>query len=419
MIPVHTEIITIGDEILYGQVVDTNSAWMGAELGKIGIKIKQITSISDEEDHILRALDEASTRADVILITGGLGPTKDDLTKKALTRYFNTGLVLHEPSLADVTLIFSRYGRELTELNRQQAFLPANCEPVRNILGTAPGMWFMQNGKIFVSMPGVPFEMKRMMEDIVLPRLKAHFGIPEIIHKVVQTIGIGESFLADRIADWEDNLPPNIRLAYLPSLGSVRLRLTGADDGSGNLQEQLQQEVDALSALIPEYIFGYGEISLEEAIGNLLSAEALTIATAESCTGGNVAYKLTSVSGSSQYFIGGLIAYANEVKVRELGVDQAVLDRLGAVSEEVARAMAEGVRQKFGTDIGVASTGVAGPTGGTDEKPVGTVWIAYADETRTVAKKLFYNKNRFLNIEYSTMQVLNLVRQSLPQRIEG
>lgn len=419
MIPVHTEIITIGDEILYGQVVDTNSAWMGAELGKIGIKIKQITSISDEEDHILRALEQASTRADVILITGGLGPTKDDLTKKALTRYFNTGLVLHEPSLADVTLIFSRYGRELTELNRQQAFLPANCEPVRNILGTAPGMWFMQNGKIFVSMPGVPFEMKRMMEDIVLPRLKAHFGIPEIIHKVVQTIGIGESFLADRIADWEDNLPPNIRLAYLPSLGSVRLRLTGADDGSGNLQEQLQQEVDALSALIPEYIFGYGEISLEEAIGNLLSAEALTIATAESCTGGNVAYKLTSVSGSSQYFIGGLIAYANEVKVRELGVDQAVLDQQGAVSEEVARAMAEGVRQKFGTDIGVASTGVAGPTGGTDEKPVGTVWIAYADETRKVAKKLFYNKNRFLNIEYSTLQVLNLVRQSLPQRIEG
>jgi nicotinamide-nucleotide amidase len=415
----YTEIITIGDEILYGQIVDTNSAWMGAELGKIGIKIKQITSISDDESHILRALDEACTRVDVILITGGLGPTKDDLTKKALTRYFHTELVLHEPSLADVTLIFSRYGRELTEVNRQQAFLPAACEPVRNILGTAPGMWFAQKGKIFVSMPGVPFEMKRMMEDIVLPRLKAHFGIPEIIHKVVQTIGIGESFLADRIADWEDNLPPNIRLAYLPSLGSVRLRLTGMDDGSGQLEQQLQQEVDALGELIQEYIFGYGEISLEEAIGNLLSARALTIATAESCTGGNVAHKLTSVSGSSQYFLGGLIAYANEVKVRELGVDPAVLERHGAVSEEVARAMAEGVRRKFGTTIGVATTGVAGPTGGTDEKPVGTVWIAYADESQTVAKKLFYHKNRLLNIEYSTLQALNLVRQCLPQRIEG
>ncbi|CAN5726388.1 competence/damage-inducible protein A [soil metagenome] len=416
---VYTEIITIGDEILYGQIVDTNSAWMGAELGKIGIKIKQITSISDDESHILRALDEACTRADVILITGGLGPTKDDLTKKALTRYFHTELVLHEPSLADVTLIFSRYGRELTEVNRQQAFLPAACEPVRNILGTAPGMWFAQKGKIFVSMPGVPFEMKRMMEDIVLPRLKAHFGIPEIIHKVVQTIGIGESFLADRIADWEDNLPPNIRLAYLPSLGSVRLRLTGMNDGSGQLEQQLQQEVDALGELIQEYIFGYGEISLEEAIGNLLSARALTIATAEGCTGGNVAHKLTSVSGSSQYFLGGLIAYANEVKVRELGVDPAVLERHGAVSEEVARAMAEGVRRKFGTTIGVATTGVAGPTGGTDEKPVGTVWIAYADESQTVTKKLFYHKNRLLNIEYSTLQALNLVRQSLPQRIEG
>jgi nicotinamide-nucleotide amidase len=416
---VYSEIITIGDEILYGQVVDTNSAWIGAELGKIGIKIKQITSISDNEQHIVRALDEAAPRADVILITGGLGPTKDDLTKKTLTRYFNTELVLHEPSLADVTLIFSRYGRELTEINRQQAFLPAACEPIRNHLGTAPGMWFEQNGKIFVSMPGVPFEMMRMMEESVLPRLKAHFGIPQIIHKVVQTIGIGESFLSERIADWEDSLPPNIRLAYLPSLGSVRLRLTGVDDGRGLLEEQLQQQVSALGQLIPDYIYGYGEISLEEAIGNLLSAQTLTIATAESCTGGNLAHKLTSISGSSQYFMGGLIAYANEVKVRELGVAPEVLEAQGAVSEEVARAMAEGVRRKFGTAIGLATTGVAGPTGGTEDKPVGTVWIAYADKNKTVAKKLFYNKTRLLNIEYSTLQALNLVRQSLAQRIEG
>jgi nicotinamide-nucleotide amidase len=416
---VYTEIITIGDEILYGQVVDTNSAWMGSELGKIGIKVKQITSISDDQDHIMRALDEACTRADVILVTGGLGPTKDDLTKKTLTRYFNTELVLHEPSLADVTLLFSNYGREVTELNRQQAFLPAVCEPVRNILGTAPGMWFEQKGKIFVSMPGVPFEMKRMMEDLVLPRLKEHFRIPEIIHKVVQTIGIGESFLAEKIADWEDNLPANIRLAYLPSLGSVRLRLTGVDDGSGRLEQQLQREVDTLSQLIPENIFGYGEISLEAAIGNMLSAQGFTIATAESCTGGSVAHRLTSVSGSSQYFLGGIIAYANEVKVQELGVDQHLLAQQGAVSEEVARAMAEGVRRRFGADIGVATTGIAGPTGGTPEKPVGTVWLAYSDETKTVAKKLLYNKNRLINIEYSTLAVLNLVRQSLPQRIEG
>lgn len=416
---VYSEIITIGDEILYGQIVDTNSAWIGAELGKIGIKVKQITSISDDEEHIVQALNEACTRADIILITGGLGPTKDDLTKKALTRYFHTELVLHEQSLADVTLLFSSRGIAMTELNRQQAFLPANCEPVRNSMGTAPGMWFAQRGKIFVSMPGVPFEMKRMMTDIVLPKLQEHFRIPQIIHRVVQTIGIGESFLAERIAPWEDNLPPNIRLAYLPSLSGVRLRLTGLDNGTDPLEDQLQKEEDTLSQLISQYIFAYGEVSLEEAVGNLLSSLAYTIATAESCTGGYLSHKLTSIPGSSQYFLGGIIAYANDVKVRELGVDPAVLEAHGAVSEEVVRAMAEGARRRFNTNIGIATSGVSGPGGGTPEKPVGTVWLAYADETKTVVKKLLYHKDRLLNIEYSTISALNLIRQSLPQRIEG
>ncbi|QNF31946.1 competence/damage-inducible protein A [Adhaeribacter swui] len=409
------EIITIGDEILYGQVVDTNSAFMGTELGKIGIKVKQITSVSDDAAHIVQALDAARTRADVILITGGLGPTKDDLTKTTLAAYFNVGLKLDEQSLADVTEIFKKYGRELTELNRQQAFLPENCLPVRNILGTAPGMWFEVDNKIMVSMPGVPFEMKTMMTDIVLPRLQQHFGLPKINHKVIMTIGIGESFLAEKIASWEDQLPPHIKLAYLPKLGSVRLRLTGLDTGTDDLETEMQAEVDKLSELIPEYIFAYGEVSLPEAISNLLKEHYLTIATAESCTGGMVAQKLTSIPGSSAYFKGGIVAYDNAVKVEQLGVSEATLETFGAVSEETVSEMAQNVRQLLKTDIGIATSGIAGPIGGTPEKPVGTIWIAYTDAHQTVAKKLNFNRTRELNMEFTTMNVLNLVRQSLPE----
>ena len=411
------EIITIGDEILYGQIIDTNSAFMGAELGKIGIKIKQISSVSDNATHIKNALDEARTRADVILITGGLGPTKDDLTKTTLAEYFGVGLKLDEQSLADVTEIFRRHGREVTELNRQQAFLPENCQPVRNVLGTAPGMWFEVEGKIMVSMPGVPFEMKRMMLDIVLPRLQQHFQLPKINHKVIQTIGIGESFLAEKIANWEDSLPLNIKLAYLPSLSSVRLRLTGIDNGTDNLELQMQQEVDKVSKLIPEYIFAYGEVTLPEAIGNLLKERGLTIATAESCTGGLVAHQLTSISGSSAYFMGGLVAYDNAVKIEQLGVPEDIIKAYGAVSEETVTQMSRNIRQKLKTDIGIATSGIAGPTGGTPEKPVGTIWIAYSDENQTVARKINFNRTRELNIEYTAKAVLNLVRQSIPAPI--
>lgn len=257
------EIITIGDEILYGQIVDTNSAWMGTELTKIGVRVKQITSISDSAEHIIKALDDARTRADVILMTGGLGPTKDDLTKTVLTSYFHTSLKLHAPSLADVTEIFKARGRELTELNRQQAFLPEACTPVRNVLGTAPGMWFEQGGKVFVSMPGVPFEMKRMMTDTVLPQLQQYFDTPHIIHKVVQTVGLPESILADRLEAWEMGLPEHLKLAYLPHLGGVRLRLTGQGTAAEVLEQELQQEVEKLRHIIPGHIFAYGEVKLE------------------------------------------------------------------------------------------------------------------------------------------------------------
>ncbi|WP_192821755.1 competence/damage-inducible protein A [Rufibacter sp. LB8] len=413
------EIITIGDELLYGQVIDTNSAFMGQELGNIGIRIKQITSISDDKQAICQALTDAISRADVILITGGLGPTKDDLTKHTLAEYFKTELQLHQPSLDDVEAIFRRYNRPMLEINRQQAFLPASCTPVRNPLGTAPGMLFREQGTIIVSMPGVPFEMKRMMQDTVLPLLEQEFHLPKIIHKVVQTIGIGESFLAEIIADWEDNLPSHLKLAYLPHLAGVRLRLTGRATGSTDaLEAEMQQQINQLSQLIAPHIFAHGEVTLEEAIGQLLKARNLTIATAESCTGGLIAHKLTSVPGSSAYFKGSVVAYSNDVKQAQLGVTPETLAQHGAVSEETVKQMAEGVRQLLQTDIGIATSGIAGPDGGTPEKPVGTIWIAYADAHQTIARKISYNKTRLLNIEYTTLQALNLVRQSLPVAVE-
>ena len=407
------DIITIGDEILYGQIVDTNSAWMGTELAKIGVKVRQITSISDNPDHIINTLKEVKQHSGVILITGGLGPTKDDLTKHTLCRYFKTQLVLDEGSLQHVTELFQSRGREITELNRQQAFLPANCKPVANILGTAPAMWFEEEGVIYISMPGVPFEMKRIMTDTVLPELQKRANQEQIIHQVIQTIGIGESFLADRIADWEDALPPHIKLAYLPSLSGVRLRLTGRATAPSNLEAEIQEQVQKLQVLIPEHIFALGEVPLEEAVGNLLKEKGYTIATAESCTGGHLAHKLTSIAGSSEYFMGSVLAYHNHVKINQLGVSAKDIASYGAVSEEVVSQMASNVRKLLNTDIGVATSGIAGPGGGTPEKPVGTIWVAYADAEKTVAKKIFYNKDRLLNIQFTTYTALNLVRQQI------
>ena len=414
MKPVFAEIITIGDEILYGQIVDTNSAWMGEELGKIGVRVKQISSIADDAADIVEALNEAQTRADIILMTGGLGPTRDDITKKTLTDYFQTELKLDEQALSDITTMFSSRGREMSEANRLQAFLPALCTPIRNVIGTAPGMWFNHNGKIIVSMPGVPYEMKRMMTDSVIPKIQTSFELPVIIHKVIQTIGIGESFLAEQLTEWEDALPENMKLAYLPHLAGVRLRLTGLGTDADELEDQLLHELTTISNLIGKFIFAYGEVSLEETIGMLLNARSMTIATAESCTGGHVAHKLTSIPGSSLYYMGSIIAYDNHVKIKQLHVKPETIDQHGAVSEAVVREMAENVRKIMGTDVGVATSGIAGPGGGSDEKPVGTLCIAYADATKTISKKLYFNKDRELNIEFTAMTVLNLVRQSLP-----
>ncbi|AYA36541.1 competence/damage-inducible protein A [Hymenobacter oligotrophus] len=408
------EIITIGDELLYGQVIDTNSAWMGQELGKIGLRIRQISSVSDKAEEIVRALDEARQRAQVVLMTGGLGPTKDDLTKHVLARYFGSELELYEPSLRDVEAIFARFNRPMLEVNRQQAYLPKACTPLRNTVGTAPGMWFDDGGVVFVSMPGVPFEMKHLMTTHVLPKLQEYFRVPPIEHAVLQTIGQGESFLAEQIAEWEAQLPANMKLAYLPYLGGVRLRLTATDDGQPNLRERLEAQLPPLRALIGPYLFAEGEVPLEAALGTLLKERGLTIGTAESCTGGAIAHKLTGVAGSSEYFMGSVVAYANTVKVRQLGVEPATLEAHGAVSEETVRQMAEGARRHLGVDVAVATSGIAGPGGGSEEKPVGTFWLAYADAHQTVARKITFNRGRQLNIEFITTAALNLVRQHLP-----
>jgi nicotinamide-nucleotide amidase len=412
---VKAELLTIGDEILYGQIVDTNSQWMGVELGNAGIKVVRKTSVGDEENEILAAFAEAEKRVDIILITGGLGPTSDDLTKPCLAKYFDCGMKIHEEALAEVTEFFKSRGRELSDVNRNQALLPVCCEKITNAMGTAPGMWFNRNGKVFVSMPGVPHEMKRMMTDIVIPKLKSTFATPVIHHKVIQTIGIGESVLAEKIEAWEKALPLHMKLAYLPSLGEVKLRLTGI----GKSKQELEAEADALTEKLKErigqFIYGYGEAPIEVVIGNLLRERHLTLAVAESCTGGYVSHLITSVPGSSAYFFGSMIPYAYEIKMRQLGVKPETLEKYGAVSEPTIVEMANIVRAKFNTDIGIATSGVAGPGGATPDKPVGTVWIAYCDKHQTVTKRLQLSKDRLINIKLSSTAVLNLIRTCLPK----
>lgn len=409
------ELLTIGDEILYGQIVDTNSQWMSVELSNAGIKVIRKTTVGDQEDEIMAAFAEAEKRADIVLITGGLGPTSDDLTKPCLAKYFNCALRIHEEALAEVTEFFVSRGRELTEVNRQQAALPVCCEKVTNKMGTAPGMWFARNGKVFVSMPGVPHEMKTMMTDIIIPKLRQTFATPVIHHKVIRTIGIGESFLADKIAPWEKSLPSHIKLAYLPGFDGVKLRLTGLGKDEQSLQTETTALAEKLKQYAGEYIYGYGEDPLEVVIGKTLLDKKLTLAVAESCTGGYLSHLITSVPGSSAYFSGSIIPYAYEIKMRQLGVKPETLEQYGAVSEPTIIEMANLVRAKFNTDIGVATSGIAGPGGATPEKPVGTVWIAYSDKHHTVTRKLQLSKDRLVNIKLASTMVLNLIRTSLPK----
>jgi nicotinamide-nucleotide amidase len=415
MKPILAELLTIGDEILYGQIVDTNSQWMSVELDKVGIKIVRKTSVGDAESEILTAFAEAEKRADIILITGGLGPTSDDLTKPLLAKYFNCEMKMHEEALEELTAFFRSRGRELTETIKLQAILPVCCTKITNVIGTAPGMWFEKSGKVFMAMPGVPHEMKRMMTDLVIPALKQKFKTPVIVHKVIRTVGIGESILADKIGVWEKTLPPHIKLAYLPGIGEVKLRITGVGDDENKLKNEVEKLSDQVLPLVSEYTYGFGEDPLQAAIGKLLVEKKLTLSVAESCTGGYLSHLITSVPGSSAYFLGGMVPYDYQIKMRQLGVKPEILEQYGAVSEPTIIEMANIVRAKFNTDIGVATSGIAGPGGATPEKPVGLVWIAYSDKHHTVTRKLQLSTDRLLNIKAASVAVLNLIRLSLPK----
>lgn len=407
---IKAEILAIGDELLYGQTLDTNSHYISAEMDKIGVRVIRRTTVGDNEGDIMKAFAEAESRADIILISGGLGPTSDDLTKPCLAKHFGCAIKMNEEALKEVAEFFRRRGRELTELNRQQAELPECCEKISNPLGTAPGMWFDRNDKIFVSMPGVPHEMVHMMQTEVIPRIRRKFTLPVIVHQMIRTAGIGESFLADKIASWERSLPPHIRLAYLPNEGGVKLRLTAIGEDEEKIRKEFAALRDSILPLAGQYIFGFSDEPLEVVLGKLLIEKGLTLSAAESCTGGHVSHTITSVPGSSAYFLGSIVAYANEVKVKALGVSPETLARHGAVSEQTVMEMASGVRQRFGTDIGVATSGVAGPGGGTPEKPVGTIWIACADHNDVQARKLQLASERLVNIKLTTTAVLNMVR---------
>jgi nicotinamide-nucleotide amidase len=409
------EIITIGDEILIGQIIDTNSSWLGQQLSAIGISVVHRTSVSDTVEAITDALDAAKKRADIIITTGGLGPTKDDVTKYTFCEYFKTTLVQNEKVLEWVKEIFHSRKLPMLEVNNLQAMVPANCEVLFNRSGTAPGMWFDVDGKIFISMPGVPFEMKTIFEEEAIPKIKQRFILPVIIHRTIQTASIGESFLARRIEHIENALPSHIRLAYLPAVGTVRLRFSGYGTDATALLEEMNTIISPVYDLIGEFIYGEDEDSLSKVVGVLLKGREQTIATAESCTGGYIAHLITSIPGSSTYFQGSIVSYANEVKIRELEVDPTLFEKggPGAVSETCVTQMAEGIRKKMGTSYAIATSGIAGPDGGSTEKPVGTVWIAISSETQTIAKQFNMGDSRERTILRASLMALDMLRKMI------
>ena len=407
------EIISIGDELLNGQTINTNASWIAKTLDSIGIRTTYITTIADSKEAINTSLKLAQTRVRLILITGGLGPTKDDITKKTIAEYFNSPLVRNIDHYKLLNNYFTARGREMNELNKTQADIPECSTYIQNDNGTAPGMWFEDNNTIIMSMPGVPREMKTMMTNHVIPKVKEYFNTDIIEHRFIYTVGIGESDLAILIEEWENKLPKNIKLAYLPNLGTVKLRLTATGQNNAEITTQLKNVITALKLLISNYIYSESTEKLEEVIGELLVSENLTIATAESCTGGYISHKLTSIPGSSRYFEGSIVSYSNRIKEQQLGVSPITLQKHGAVSEQTVKEMSENIRMKYNTDIGIACSGIAGPDGGTKKKPVGTVWISYSDKYQTISKLLQLRTERATNIELTCLALLNLIRKTL------
>lgn len=407
------EIITIGDEILIGQIIDTNSSWIGQELSKMGVSVVHRTSVPDSQTAIIHALDQAKERAQIIIMTGGLGPTKDDITKLTLADYFNARLVMNEEVLEWVTKIFRMRKLPMIDTNKNQALVPDNCEVLFNKSGTAPGMWFDVDNRIYISMPGVPFEMKTIFTEQCLPRLHQQFSFPIIKHRTILTCNIGESFLAKKIEAIESALPAHIKLAYLPNVGQVRLRLSGNHTDEKLLLAEMDAVVQQFYTTIGEYIYGEELDTLENKVGELLKAKNKTLATAESCTGGYIAHLITSVPGCSSYYQGSIISYANAIKINELGVSEEILKTVGAVSEACVTQMAEGVRKRFNADYSIATSGIAGPDGGTTDKPVGMVWIAVSGPHKTIALEYHLGDNRERTIQRSAILGLDNLRKML------
>jgi len=406
-------ILNIGDEILIGQIINSNAATMANYLNEYGLAVEEMKTVSDQRESIQNAVSQALEVADIVLITGGLGPTKDDITKTTLADLFGMGLEFHEPSFANIVRLFSEFGRQTDDRYKIQAAMPVGATVLINKVGTASGMWFEKGDKIVVSMPGVPREMQYLMQNEVLPRLKAKFQMPAIQHHTLQTMGKGETDLSDMLEGLEtQQLPPHIKLAYLPDtiLGKVRLRLTAKGQDAEQLKNELAVHIGTMKNILGTLVFGEGETSIEAEVGKMLASRKLTLSTAESCTGGNIAKRLTSIAGSSNYFLGSVVAYSNGVKAQILGVSTQTLDEAGAVSEACVREMATGVRQLMKTDYAIAVSGIAGPDGGRPDKPVGTIWVAIADGEQVYSKKLQLGSDRNRNVEMTTSTALNLLR---------
>jgi nicotinamide-nucleotide amidase len=411
---VNASIITIGDELLIGQTIDTNSAFMGQELNKIGVWVKRRVAVGDNKEDIRKAIDEEKEKADIILITGGLGPTADDITKPLLCEYFGGKLIVNEQVLLHVKYLFEKVFRRsgpILERNLKQAEVPDNCIVLMNERGTAPGMLFKQGNKVFISLPGVPHEMKGLMKKEVLPKLQEYFKMPFILHHTMVTYGIGESMLAEEIKDWEEKLPGYMKLAYLPHYGMVRLRLTATGDDRDKLERELEEQSSLLKELVKQWLVTNEDLTIQQAVAKMLKEKKQTVGTAESCTGGFIAHLLTIDPGASSNFKGSVVAYDNAVKENILGVDHETIDSMGAVSEETVRQMVTGVLEKLKTDYALATSGIMGPDGGSEKKPVGMVWIAVGNKEKTIAKEFHFRFDRMRNIEQTSYTALNLLRK--------
>lgn len=406
------ELVSIGDELLIGQTVNTNASWLGKEISQRGGMVTRVVTISDEAEEIEDAINQGFKRADVVIMTGGLGPTQDDITKQTVAKYFGRELILHQPTLDVVKQFFQKANRPMLEVNRFQAYVPEGCEVLMNEIGTAPGMWMERNQKILINLAGVPYEMKHLMNEKVFPKLAERGLVKQQYSKTILVQGVGESYLADKMQSWEDDIrSKGLKLAYLPSPGLIKLRITSLNGEQDT--ELIEDYFKQLEQAYPEQVFGYGDDTLPEVVGRLLTKSGQTVSTAESCTGGALGAAIVSVPGSSNYFNGGFLTYTNQMKHDLLGVKMQHFETVGAVSKEVVEEMAVGGRQKAGTDFCVALSGIAGPGGGSEEKPVGTVWIAVASVNRVVAKKFLFNDSRARVIDRAVLSALNMLRNEL------